>query len=362
MSNTGVVLPANAPDSVVKDAAEIDDRIKEFQERHHRRPSATPPIDPNARPDGNPPASQASGSDGSQTPTATQDETVADQAIRLGLENEALRRKTADLQRQVDIANGKFGGTIQGLKATIVDLQREMAELKASKPSLDAGAASAQSSGDGTSSAPWLVGVDSEALDKYGEEFFKQVWRTNRAEFDKLRSDIKDATRKADERVKAIEQKSHSEQFAARVEVLCPGATEINGGSDGSGPLAVGWPEFLDTPVNAGGVLTNRQEAEASVASGNAPAFAALVWRFKNSMKQAQTPQRQDVRAEVTPLSVKGKTEPQQGKRKIPESEIRAWSDKMAKAPPGSISAAEVDSKMREFADARREGRVYRDV
>lgn len=360
MSNgkTSVVLPENAPDEVKKQAAEIDGRIQEFKERRNRRPS---PPDPEAAATSDP-APQAAQPPPREPadPTPAPTETEAQRVARLETENSELRHKIDEDRRQFAAKWGSYGGNVQQLKATIVDLQSEVANLKSNRQP-EPRQAPAETPPGTPSESPWLVGVTEEDKQRYGEEFFEKVWKTSQMQFESLRKDLNNVKHQADERVRATEERYRSERFAAQVEVLCPGASEINGNPSTGKGCALGWAEFLDTPVMDGGVLTRRQEAEAAVANGDAKAFANLIIAFKNSRNKNPTTQRQTVLSEVVPMSIKGKQAPQTGKRKIPESEIRAWSERVTKAPPGTISAAEIDSKMLEYAEARREGRVYRD-
>jgi hypothetical protein len=351
------MLSDNTPEAVRKDAENIDARIKEFRERRHGRPTPPPANDQADGTDVTTPGTPRAEPEATQTPTGTPTET---EKLRLESENAELRRKAADLQRQVDVANGKFGGTIQGLKANIVDLQREIAELRTAKPepAIPSGGTTVPIVPDGK---PWLAGVSVESIDKYGEEFFEAMWRTSRTEYDVLRNDLKAANVKAEARIRQMEDRYRTEKFAAQIDALCPGASSINGDPSTGIGCAEGWAEFLDTPVRNGGILTRRQEAEAAAATGNAAAFAALVVEFRNSKTSKPTTQRQEIASQVVPASVRARSLPETGKRKIPESEVRAWSEQCGKAPPGTIPAAEVDKKMREYAEARREGRIYRD-
>ena len=352
--STGVVLPDTVSAEVRKEAETIEARIKDFHARRKASRKAPEAAAPAPEADGQTPPADAAQVQ-PPVPAAS-----VDPAQQTADETVALKRQLSELQKKFDTLYGTIGGTVPALKAQILDLQQTLNDLRAQRA---ASAEQKPAAQPPANAKPWLDGVAEEEVARYGEEFFEKIYRTSAAQFEKLRQALTESNSGTAEKLRQLEQKIGTDRFIDKVEALCPGATEINGGPDGVLPLAEGWAEFLDTPLREGGLFTRRQEAEAAVKANNPKAFADLVKEFKGKttrQSQSQAP-RVDIASQVVPASVVGHIPPTQGKRKIPQSEVDAWRDKCSKAPPGSIPLEEIERRTQEYKVAAREGRIYRD-
>lgn len=363
MGSAQAVLES-APEAVQKEAATIDARIAEFQARRRKPASQTPPPD----------ASPAVGTDGVSAdetgkPAASSTVTPPAQPVPGGTESgrsdpdkiARLEQEVVELRRQVDVANGKVGGTVLPMKDRLVELERQ---LKAVQDQLAQATKVVAAPARPASEKPWLDGIAQEDIDKWGEDFFFKAYQAGDSERRRILDEIALLKARPDQslRLNRLERQVRAQRFWLEVDRLSSGASVTNGDPDDvvNKPPAEGWGQFLDSTVRTGGLLTWRDEAQRAIDSGDAKAMASIHDEFQKSRKVVKP--RTDVREQVVPASVPGKQPvPDAGKKRmIPESEIQEWRDKCAKAQPGEISFEVLEAKTREYREAYAERRVTR--
>jgi hypothetical protein len=138
-------------------------------------------------------------------------------------------------------------------------------------------------------------------------------------------------------------------KFWTEVEVLAPGASEANAGSDPE------WVAFLDGTDSSSGLLY-REIGQAAVARGDAGVVANLFNLFSEKSAPEEPVKRRTAKSQVKPDTVSSATttkEPQ--KPKVKESEIKTFYQQAAKS---GMTLEQIAEKEAEFDLAASEGRI----
>lgn len=352
MSKKKTEMPENLPESVRQQAEDIEQRIADF--KRAGTPEAPAPVVDAPTSEGNPTEAHAAADPVAPAAPATIPEPapvvpdiVAEQAAKI-----------AELQKQLDRANGTYGGTVQQLKAQIADLSAMVASFGKDKQVTASTSATPQAASAQVTAPP--AAVPQEMVERYGQDFIEAVGMIARMQVESAKHDLDSVVQSATKPVVDRLQRIESHRFIDEVERLCPGASSINGDPSANIAAAPGWGEFLDMPVSDGALTTRREEAQRAFQTGNARRFADLVEQYKATTNPKPAP-KAAIKPPVVPVSVRGSGEPQSdpAKRMIPQSEIMAWQAKCEQRRH-EISPEELEKKTREYSQAYKEGRVVR--
>lgn len=365
------------PDAVRKQHEEALARKAEIDERRKTAAAdaATAAASASTAEQAPPAAATPPAAPAAESPKPTQStSTPATQPVEpLEQEISRLQQEKADLRRQLDSANGRYGGTVQSLKSKIFDLEQQI-ETKATASSAPSEPVAVTPStdgappvADGAAGKPaYLKYVSEEAMGRFGDEFPGLVADIARGLDDERakehQAELAELSHKTTKKVDDFQTHLELERFWDEADRLAPGARVVNGDDERHVPCAEGWGTFLDEPVRPGSPLTRRQEATQSVASRDSVAFAALVREFQafRSGVTVDGPPRATVEAQAVPQSVVGDALPapaadETAARQIPQSEI---DDFKQRAGTGNVSIEEAEAYMKEYAAAYKEGRV----
>jgi len=368
--------PEVIPDQIKKQQEKAARQMQEHKDRREGAAGASSPAAPAPlaeTPAAAPPAAvAASGAE----PTHPTEKPAADPGVQ-NVETpeqklERIEAEKADLRRQLDSANGRFGGQVQNLKSKIFDLEEQLkSQVPAAAPAgsspatvaeVTPTAAAAPASAPPQGTPAHLKHVTEEMIERYGDDFFTMVAAVARGIDEEKDGELeKKISTQTKNHLAVQESRQLAREYWTDVDAIEPGASVINGNPDEGIACEPNWSTFLDEPVRPGSSLTRRQEAEAAVVNRNPIAFAALVKEYRargSESTRSEQPPRPSVASQAVPASVQGDgaLPPEKGaKRQIPESEITKY---RADAAKGQFTIEEANERMKEYDAAYREKRV----
>ncbi len=375
-------VPENVPDSVRKQHEAAMARKAEIEQRRTDAAADTATAAASASTaEQAPPAAatpQAAPAAEGPKPTERTSDTPAAQSVEpLQQQISQLEQEKVDLRRQLDSANGRYGGTVQSLKSQIFDLTQQLETKQVAAPAPTAQPASAGAAPSGVEAQPAPAGaeerpshlkyVSKDDMDRFGEGFPELVANIARGLDDEQAeiqaTELAKLSDKTSKTVGDFQTRIELDKFWSEAEQLAPGARAVNGDDEQHIPCEDGWGTFLDEPVRPGSPLTRRREATEAVALRDAVAFAALVREFQDArsgLTEQHGHSRPTVEAQAVPQSLVGDPPPEPAAddtagRQIPESEINDFKQRAGK---GDMSIEDAEERMKEYTAAYQERRV----